>query len=66
MSDQPAIDDTRLLRNAQANLIAAQSQRIAILEARLDAAARVIVDLQAENKQLLGSANKGLKGTVQA
>lgn len=46
------MDETRMLRNAQSNLIAVQTVRIAQLEAKLDAAMKAIENLQKENEKL--------------
>lgn len=45
-------DETRVLRNAQINLIAIQAQRIALLEVRLDAVLQENADLKVENQKL--------------
>ena len=66
MNDQPIPDETRILRQAQSNLIALQAQRIALLEARVDAAAKVIANLHEENKKLRESGVPGEKVQVQA
>lgn len=44
-------DETRVLRNAQINLIAIQAQRIALLEVRLDAVLQENSDLKVENQK---------------
>lgn len=59
MSDRQASDDTRMLRNAQANLIAIQAQRIAVLEARVDALLKRNADLEAEKKAAAVQSVKG-------
>lgn len=46
------MDETRMLRNAQSNLIAVQTVRIAQLEAKLDAAMQALKSVQAENEKL--------------
>ncbi len=46
------MDETRVLRNAQSNLIAIQTVRIAQLESKLDAAMKAIANLQKENEKL--------------
>ncbi len=51
-------DETRIMRNAQANLIGVQYQRIATLEARVDALAMQNTDLQADNDKLKAEIHK--------
>lgn len=59
-------DETRPLRIAQANLIALQSARIALLEARLEVAVRTIARQEAEIKRLEIQRIVGVKTEVQA
>lgn len=60
------MDETRMLRNAQSNLIAVQTVRIAQLEAKLDAAMKAIDNLQKENEKLKQTGVLGEKMKVQA
>lgn len=59
-------DETRVLRTAQANLIAIQAARIALLEARVEALVKRNAELEAQNKRLVGDMSKGVKGIAQA
>ena len=46
------MDNTRAIRNTQAQLISLQAARIAVLEARVEVYIKLVARLEAEKKQL--------------